>query len=421
MGLFAERHERSHAKVCNGRVRPQTEMSMIGSPRNIDLSMFGLLGLRHLPGELEPWERFTSGRPAVLDDGEVADVLAQRVASLYGCEAATFATSTLHAFFDVCTALVDEDVLILRDEHLYPVARWGVERAACHGTPVITFGHHDPDHLESIVSGSQCQRRRPVVFVDGVGPIDWAVTPLAEYLQCVERHAGLLIVDDTQAVGLLGHSPGPDALYGLGGGGSLRWHEIESPHVLVVASLTKAFGVPITAVTGSEELTHWFLTTSQTRVHCSPPSAPTLSALEHALDVNDAHGDELRHRLADNVRHIKSVLRAAGLAAKASYFPVQSVPLPSGIDPPALDTALRTRGVRMLFQRDTGGVTNVLLIVTADHDHAALEFAVNVLRDTLDECPLSPNRVMSQLDSGWIENPARAPLEYLYSGPDSVP
>src|SRR5262245_19714754 len=164
----------------------------------IDFSDFGYLGLRHRMDELQAWDRLSSGRPAAADDAVIANLLEQRVAALQGCQAATLATSTLHAFSDVCVALADEEVTIFLDEYVYPIVRWGAERAACRGTVIVTFQHRSPEHLQSLISDNDSQSKRPIVIADGVSPVNWAVAPLPEYLDCIESRGGLLIVDDTQ-------------------------------------------------------------------------------------------------------------------------------------------------------------------------------------------------------------------------------
>ena len=82
----------------------------------------------------------------------------------------------------------------------------------------------------------------------------------------------LLVADDTQALGILGHSPDARMPYGHGGGGSLRWSGIGGPEALVFASLAKGFGVPIAVLAGSRARIREFEEKSLTRVHCSPPS-----------------------------------------------------------------------------------------------------------------------------------------------------
>ncbi len=353
----------------------------------IDLTDFGYLGFRHQLDELAAWERLTSGRPAILEETPVADALARRLAALQGCAAGTLAPSTLHVFCDLFAALGTEDVALLIDEHAYPIARWGADRAIAGGTPVITFRHGDPEALEPLLVRSHQQLKRPVVIVDGTSAFDWSPAPLAGYLNHLEPYGGLLVVDDTQAIGLLGHSSTAEAPFGFGGGGSLRWHEVESTLVLVVCSLTKAFGVPVAAVSGCKRLVDWFRMKSESRTHCSPPSAAALSALEHALQVNDSHGDEIRKRLTGNLSHFRRLLADGGAPADTPFFPVHSVHVASTNDPAWIRAELQARGVRAHLQQHADKGARLLLVITAAHDCRQLEFAANVVLEVLKMCP----------------------------------
>lgn len=51
---------------------------------------------------------------------------------MQGCEMATLSSSTLHLFWDLFGALARGRVAIYMDAGTYPIARWGVERAAAH-------------------------------------------------------------------------------------------------------------------------------------------------------------------------------------------------------------------------------------------------------------------------------------------------
>src|SRR5439155_1761385 len=75
------------------------------------------------------------------------------------------------------------------------------------------------------------------------------VAPLDAYLALVRRRGGLLLVDDTQALGVLGARRGTHP-YGTGGGGSPAWTGARGPGLVVVASLAKGFGVPVAVVSG---------------------------------------------------------------------------------------------------------------------------------------------------------------------------
>ena len=172
------------------------------------------------------------------------------------------------------------------DEGTYAIARWGVERAAAQGVAVCTFPHHDAAAARALIEGDAQGRSRPVILTDGFCPLCGESAPIASLLQIVERHGGQLVLDDTQAFGMLGEKPCAATPFGLGGGGSLKWHGGSSPHAIAGSSLAKAFGVPIAVLAGSEALIGRFEQRSETRLHCSPPSLAALRAAEHALAMN---------------------------------------------------------------------------------------------------------------------------------------
>ena len=147
--------------------------------------------------------------------------VARELAALQGCQRGSLAPSTLHLFWDLFGMMAGPRWAIFMDEGLYPIGRWGVERAAGRGVPVTWFPHHDPAALLRRLDQLPA-RRRPVVVADGLCPGCGGAAPIADYLQIVRARGGLLILDDTQALGILGHSPGPHNPYGRGGGGSLR-------------------------------------------------------------------------------------------------------------------------------------------------------------------------------------------------------
>ncbi len=351
-----------------------------------DLTNLGYLGLRHAWEELRVWECLSKGRPLALHEVDpFTDALVARIAALQGCERALFATSTFQLFCDLFGLLSEEEVVIYLEEGTYPIAQWGVERAAAQGVTVLSFRHQSLESLNSLLSQSPSTNKRPVVVVDGVSSTYWSPNPLSEYLKAIEPFGGLLVVDDTQALGLLGHSPDPQAPFGLGGGGSLRWHELESPNVICVSSLAKGFGVPIAVFSGSTQMIKWFRANSQTLEHCSPPCTPLLHAVEHALDVNESEGDELRARLSANIKSFQTIWQEAGFSELGSLFPIQSIDLPEGTNPVFFEEELQARGVRVLLQQSGNDRTRVVLGITAEHSLAEVENSAHVLVETFEE------------------------------------
>jgi 8-amino-7-oxononanoate synthase len=307
--------------------------------------------------------------------------VAETLAALQGGERALLAPSTLHAFWDLMGVLAGDDTVVYVDEGLYPIGKWGVERVATRGVSVYPFRHYDPDALRRALTRYGRRGRRPIVVADGLCPACGCPAPLPTYVSLAEDSGGVVIIDDTQALGILGHDPGPGAPYGHGGGGLLRWSGVGSPNIVVVTSLAKGFGVPLASITGSKTLIRRFETRSQTRVYCSPPSAAAVAAAAHALRVNERMGDLLRQRLWSLVRGFRTRLHRAGLVAEGADFPVQSVHLSRFVDPIAVDAELRRRGVSGVLVRPVHGseAYRIAFLITVRHSLKEIDRAVDAL------------------------------------------
>jgi 8-amino-7-oxononanoate synthase len=345
----------------------------------LDFTSALYLGLRHPTGALRPWRALSSGRPAALDDPEGAAEIAQALASLMGCERGTLLPSTLHAFWDLFTMLEEEAALYL-DAGTYAVVRWGAERAAARGRRVRAFAHHDPEALRAAVKQDRALGLRPTVVTDGFCTSCGRAAPVRAYLDCVRAHGGRLIVDDTQALGILGERTGRHLRYGRGGGGTLRWSGVPRDGVVLVASLAKGFGVPVAALVGSGAFVRGFERRSDTRVHCSPPSAAAVRAAEHALSVNARHGEELRARLARRIDRFRARLAELGWSAAGALFPIQTVAPAVGaraLDPVRLHEHLWRSGVRAVLHRARGShPARVSFLLTVRHTLSDLDHAV---------------------------------------------
>jgi 8-amino-7-oxononanoate synthase len=306
------------------------------------------LGLGHAASELQPWSRLTSGVPAALGVPARARRLAERLASVQGLEGATLAPSTLHVFWDLFAMPTARSWTLFVDGGAYAVARWGAERAAGRGTPVRRFTHYDPVSLRRSLSEAP-DARRPVVVADGACAGCGRIAPLSDLVAGVDGRGGLVVLDDTQALGLLGRTPSAHAPYGTGGGGSARLHATGARRVVVVASMAKGFGVPMAALSGPRDLVSAFEAEAESRVHCSPVSFADVAAAEHALDVNEWSGDARRARLAHLVMRFRAGIGAHRLET-VGLFPVQGVAAEDD-DPVELQQHLMARGHRTVLHR----------------------------------------------------------------------
>jgi 8-amino-7-oxononanoate synthase len=342
------------------------------------------LGLFHSTRELPPWRRFTTGVPAALSEPGGATRVGRAAASVMGVERAIVSRSTLHALFDAVGVLENErrPVQFLVDSGTYPVARWALHRAVLRGAPVVDFGHHDVRALRRSLP-RRPSPARPVIVADGVCPA-CGRAPLADYVEVAEQHDGVLLVDDTQAFGILGARPSTADPYGRGGGGTLAWLAVETVAALVVASMAKGFGAPIAVTGGPRSVVERLAVDGDTRVHCSPPTIPDLLAAERALVENAERGDDLRRRLHALVMRLRAGLEDLGTANPVGDFPIQPAgPFPVAAARRVHETLLR-RGVRTVLQRPrcSQGAT-VTFVVTARHRRADVDLAVDALAGAL--------------------------------------
>jgi 8-amino-7-oxononanoate synthase len=344
----------------------------------LDFTSSLYLGLQHPSWSLRPWTQFTTGVPAVLHSPADARAAAHRVAALQGCEAGTTGTSTLHLFWDLFGMLARQRVAIYLDAGTYPIARWGVERAAAHGIAIRDFPHHDSDALLWHLNRSARKGTRPVVVTDGFCPGCGEPAPLATYLQHARAFGGRLVLDDTQALGIFGRSPRPGAPYGSGGGGMLAWNNIGGPDVLAVSSLAKAFGVPVAILAGSHTAIRDFEEKSETRVHCSPPSIATIHAVERALEINSRFGEAIRMRLSSLVARFRQKISEAGLCPGTGLFPVQTPVESPESQTIGLHTELLRQGIRTVLRRaHNGSGPRISFLITALHLPEQIDFAVD--------------------------------------------
>lgn len=344
------------------------------------------LGLEHPSASLPAWQRLTTGAPAALVEPEGAVVVAQQLARLVGGKRGLLMPSTLHGFIDLFTNGLPRAALFW-DEALYPVARWGIELAVGRGAPAMAFAHRgngvDADWLEARTPRGYT----PVIVTDGFCTGCGAAAPLERYVQAVRHAAGHVVIDDTQALGVFGAAPSAEDPFGCGGGGSLRYHGLVGAPVVVVASLAKAFGVPLAVLVGTSTLMSSLADRSEMRVHTSAPSAPLIRATRSALALAALQGARSRRALAARILAFRRGVQALGFQAIGGLFPVQSITWPELAEDDSVrrvHAALGRQGIHAVLS--SPGCTrrrSLTFVLRADHRWDQIAHALHALSTTL--------------------------------------
>lgn len=341
----------------------------------MDFSSSLYLAMRHDSGEIGSWASLSTGFPAAFSEAPAAVQVARKIAALQGLEDGLAAPSTLHLFWDWFGGLSKHRHFIFADEQLYRAGSTGVERAMGKGVSAFRFRHQSADGLESELKRRLTPGRAPIVVTDGWCPFCGKPAPIREYLALIEAYNGLLVLDDTQALGMLGSSPAQHMPFGYGGGGVLRHLAVSSPRILAIASLAKAFGVPMAVLSGAQKQVAAFRQRSETRVFGSPPSAAVLSAAANALQINAATGNRRRARVLQLIRLFRQRMSAAGFSTRGGFFPVQSLSGFSTEQVWSLHRALREDGIRTVPVRVHGRQPRLCWILNAAHHETEIEWA----------------------------------------------
>jgi 8-amino-7-oxononanoate synthase len=344
------------------------------------------LGFTHPSASLPRWGALTLGRPAALAEPTGSRALAQELTRLIGGEAGLLYPSTLHLFRDVFQIVALKGTLILFDAASYPIARWGAEGAAVNGIPIETFPHRDLAALERRVRQARRAGQRPLIVVDGLCPSCGRPAQLPALARLAADAGGRLVIDDTQAIGVLGREPSPTAPLGIGGGGTLAWHGLRSQATILGASLAKAFGAPFAIVSGASAILKQVAREGETRIHTSGASAADVAAGRNALTINRAQGDDRRARVVRLVEQLRKELVKFGLQSRSELpIPVQAIAMPSFRVAKASLASLDESGVRGLVTRSClGGLPSLTLLITARHTAADISRAATGLARAMD-------------------------------------
>jgi len=341
---------------------------MAGTRGGADFTSALFLGQRHPSGTLPPWAELTTGVPAAMREPPAAAALAAAVAGSQHADAGLVARSALHGMMDVLQSLPRPGDLLLVDEAAYPLTHWACRASVSRGVRVATYPHLRPP--------AGAPSTRTWLVTDGWCQGCGQPAPLAALQALAGRTGGQVIVDDSLAFGVLGKRS-DDGGFG-DGTGTARWLGLPHGNVLWLGSLAKAYGTPVTVITGNEAAIDALSRHGGNRMHSSPPSAADLSAGLGAVRNSRIPG--LRSRLWRLTRWLRRAFQGLGLPPLGLPFPIVATRVGSLALARRWRSALAARGVQALVQLprcQPGAMLSA--VVRADHSQADLDRLVRGL------------------------------------------
>ena len=208
-----------------------------------------------------------------------------------------------------------------------------IDGALLSGATFRRFPHNRVAMLDHQLS--TCKAGCKVVAVDGVYSMDGDLAPLAELVDCCERHEAILMVDDAHGFGVLGDT----------GAGICSLQGLSQDQVPVyVGTLGKALGSFGAFVAGSRALIDFLVQFARSYIYTTamPPAvaAATLAALEIVRGE-----PERRQHLSDLIGYFRTRAGAMGLQLMDSPTAIQPVLIGDSRRAMALSAALQESGI----------------------------------------------------------------------------
>ncbi len=194
------------------------------------------------------------------------------------------------------------------------------------------FPHNDVNALEALLKASKAKRK--LIAVDAVFSMDGDIAPLKAYLALCEQYDAYLYVDDAHGFGVLGEH----------GQGSLNHLNLQSPRIMMMATLGKAAGVAGAFVAGQSVVIDYLIQTAKSYVY-STPAPPALSATLTESIKLIAQGDDLRLHLRHLIAVLKTNIKCKKWQLMPSETPVQPLLVGSNHNAVKLSEHLQSKGI----------------------------------------------------------------------------
>jgi 8-amino-7-oxononanoate synthase len=322
--------------------------------------------------------RLALGAPRALAVERSVLELEAELAKWTGSAAAFVGVSAFQVLCSLLEGIAAARGVIAIDERTYALARLATDLAKARGARVVTYPHNDPRGLLGALRACAGRKRGAVAVVCDSWSFPGRLCPLGALARVCALEGAQLIVDDTQMMGLLGErNAGGASPLGNGGAGTARHLGVDYARLIVVASLSKAFGVPLAFAAGAESSIAPLAIGILARAS-SPPDLASVRRARDLLVLNRLRGEHQRDRLLRAVAFLKSAVRTRGPA----WSPVQHWEVPSAAHAARLWARLWQGGVWALppARIDASTKHYVQLLVTAQHDGPVLARAIDRIR-----------------------------------------
>lgn len=276
------------------------------------------LGLASHPeiiaAQIEASKRFGTGSCASrLISGNMLlhEKLERRIAEFKRCESAIVFSTGYMANLGVIASLLGRHDVVISDRLNHASIIDGIRLS---GAEFKIYPHKDINRLERLLEVESEKSKRILIVTDGVFSMDGDIAPLPEILKLSKKFGAILMVDDAHASGVLGK----------GGRGTAEYFNIKDGIDITMGTFSKAFASLGAFIAGSKVLIDYLKNKARPFIYSTSLPPPVLAASLAAIEIVEKE-PEMRERLWENVRKIKSGLKALGFDTMSSQ--TQIIPI----------------------------------------------------------------------------------------------
>ena len=291
----------------------------------------------------------------------------RRIADFVGREAAISYTSGFMTNVATIRALVANGDYVISDKANHASIVDGCRLAHGH---VKAFLHNDMQDLEEKLAAvpDGCGK---LVVADSVFSMDGDILDLPRTVALCRQYGARLMIDEAHSLGVLGDTGrGIEEHFGMPGAIDVK-----------MGTLSKTIPAVGGFVAGAKDMISYLRHTARGFVFSAAAPPPVAAAALAAFDVIETEGAERRAKLARNVSHLHTGLRAAGFDCGVTETPI--IPIMLGTDERALAMTAFCQGnglfvLPVLYPAVERGRSRLRVNVTAAHSEADIELALTV-------------------------------------------
>ncbi len=365
-----------HLSLIEG---PQGPRVKINGTEVILLCSNNYLGLANHPkikqAAIKAIEKYGFGSGAsrlVSGNMELHAELEQRLARFKGAEAALVFNSGYHANIGIISALIGRGDMIFSDKlnHASIIDGGVLSRAK-----FIRYPHKSINALESLLKkhSSLSTHHSTLIVTDGVFSMDGDIAPLKELSELADKYNCILMVDDAHATGVLGAN----------GKGALEHFNIDSPNIIQMGTLGKAFGCFGAYVAGSKKLVDYLINKARSFIYTTSLPPSVCAAGIAALDIME-NEPQLRRDLWDRVVYFRTELKQAGLDTLKSETQIIPILVGEAENAVKISRDLLGKGIFLQAIRPPTvpeGTSRLRVTLMANHSWDDLKYAVETIKD----------------------------------------